>query len=177
MRCSRLVPGYAGWASHDHIFLRLRRNLYLEESIGDAPAKARVKASAPTSRRQAAGAANTEHGHEFFVVPVWQESGTAGRLEDHMLRRQLGTILVLVVLFSFLAAAVWFMIWAWGMVEGPMSIHQRIAMILGIVFTCLVGFGLMGLIFFSSREGYDEPPRFILQDEDEPDDDGDATKR
>jgi hypothetical protein len=32
------------------------------------------------------------------------------------------------------------------------------ALILGVVFSCLVGFGLMGLIFFSNRRGYDEPP-------------------
>jgi hypothetical protein len=36
-----------------------------------------------------------------------------------------------------------------------------IAMILGVFFSCLVGFGLMGTIFFSSRHGYDEPLTFI----------------
>ena len=30
------------------------------------------------------------------------------------------------------------------------------AMILGIVVTSFVGFGLMGLMFYSSRHGYDE---------------------
>lgn len=31
-------------------------------------------------------------------------------------------------------------------------------MILGIVFSLVVGVGLMGLVFYSSRKGYDEPP-------------------
>jgi hypothetical protein len=38
-----------------------------------------------------------------------------------------------------------------------------VAMALGIVFSLLVGCGLMALVFFSSRHGYDEPAH--LQDE------------
>jgi hypothetical protein len=44
---------------------------------------------------------------------------------------------------------------------------EWIAMILGIFFSCLVGFGLMGLMFFSSREGYDEPPTYIQENDDD----------
>jgi hypothetical protein len=33
-------------------------------------------------------------------------------------------------------------------------------MLLGIVLSCLVGFGLMGLMFFSRRQGYDAPADF-----------------
>ena len=39
-----------------------------------------------------------------------------------------------------------------------MSIHGYIAMVLGIVGSLIVGCGLMGLLFYSSRRGYDEPP-------------------
>jgi len=67
-----------------------------------------------------------------------------------------------VVLFGFLGASVWFMITAWNSIEGTMGVHQWIAMFLGVFFSCLVGFGLMG-------EGYDEPPTFVQQDDD-PDD-------
>jgi hypothetical protein len=42
-----------------------------------------------------------------------------------------------------------------------MGVHQWIAMILGVVFSCVVGFGLMGAMFFSSRQGYDDPPQFV----------------
>jgi hypothetical protein len=36
------------------------------------------------------------------------------------------------------------------------SVHGYIAMSLGIVFTLLVGCGLMGLMFYSSRHAYDD---------------------
>jgi hypothetical protein len=42
--------------------------------------------------------------------------------------------------------------------EVEMSVHGYVAMILGIIFSLLVGCGLMALVFYSSRRGYDEPP-------------------
>ena len=87
-----------------------------------------------------------------------------------MPRRYLGTAFVLAVLLSLLAWAVWTMVQMWNSVEGTMGTHEVIAMWLGIVFSCVVGFGLMGLMFFSSREGYDEPPTYIREDEDEDED-------
>src|SRR5260370_39336678 len=39
-------------------------------------------------------------------------------------------------------------------VSGP----GYLAMAFGVLFTIAVGAGLMGLIFYSSRRGYDEPP-------------------
>jgi len=45
--------------------------------------------------------------------------------------------------------------------EGPAMPGQGyLALTLGVVFALLVGFGLMALLFFSSRRGYDEPPRY-----------------
>jgi hypothetical protein len=49
-------------------------------------------------------------------------------------------------------------IYAWNSVDVEMSIHGYIAMILGIVFSLVIGCGLMALMFYSSRHGYDEPP-------------------
>jgi hypothetical protein len=40
-------------------------------------------------------------------------------------------------------------------------------MIFGVLFTIVVGVGLMGLIFYSSRRGYDEPPTSERTDEDD----------
>ena len=84
-----------------------------------------------------------------------------------MSRRYLGTAFVLVVLLGFFGWAVWIMLRMWTSVEGAMGTHEWIAMILGIFFSCLVGFGLMGLMFFSSREGYDEPPTYIQENDDD----------
>ncbi len=85
-----------------------------------------------------------------------------------MLRRYFGTVLTLAVLLGFLACAVWFMIWGWTSIDAKMSVHAWAALILGVFFSCVVGFGLMALLFFSSRKGYDEPPTFVLGDDDVP---------
>lgn len=37
-----------------------------------------------------------------------------------------------------------------------LSIHGKIAMALGVLFTMAVGFGLMALLFHSNRGGHDE---------------------
>jgi len=73
-----------------------------------------------------------------------------------MIRRYLGTILVVVVLVCLLGWAFWIMVTAWTHIDAKMSGHGWAALILGIVFSCVLGFGLMGLMFFSSRRGYDE---------------------
>ncbi len=44
-----------------------------------------------------------------------------------------------------------------GQVDIP--IEGYIALALGIVLSLVVGIGLMALVFYSSRSGYDEPPR------------------
>ncbi len=49
-------------------------------------------------------------------------------------------------------------IYAWNSVEVEMSVHGYVAMILGIIFSLVVGCGLMALVFYSNRRGYDEPP-------------------
>jgi hypothetical protein len=47
--------------------------------------------------------------------------------------------------------------WGWEQTAGTeMGFHGWLAMILGIVFTIAIGCGLMGLMFYSSRYGYDE---------------------
>ena len=42
---------------------------------------------------------------------------------------------------------------------GAISIHGYIALALGVVLTLGVGGGLMALVFFSARQGYDERGR------------------
>jgi len=72
----------------------------------------------------------------------------------------LGTIALVVALLAILIAAGWFAAGAWISVQGPpMPVNGYIAMTLGIVFSLIVGIGLMGLVFYSSRHGYDEPHR------------------
>ncbi len=63
------------------------------------------------------------------------------------------TVIALLVL---LAAAIWYCIHAWGEVAGSgISPAGWVFLVLGAVLTVLVGGGLMGLLFYSSREGKD----------------------
>ena len=70
-------------------------------------------------------------------------------------------ILLVVVLLAILAGAV---VFAYeGLTEGgdtSIGVHGRIAMFLGVLFSLVCGVGLMTLVFYSSRHGYDEPPSF-----------------
>jgi hypothetical protein len=74
----------------------------------------------------------------------------------------LGKIALILALVGILAAAGWFAADAWVAVSGPpMPADGYIAMGLGVVFSLVIGCGLMALLFYSSRHGYDEPPREI----------------
>jgi hypothetical protein len=48
-----------------------------------------------------------------------------------------------------------------GNVDVPISAY--FAMAFGGIFSLIVGVGLMALLFYSSRKGYDEPPVAVLE--------------
>jgi hypothetical protein len=65
--------------------------------------------------------------------------------------------LVIIPLMALLGAAVWFALYSWTAIEGPqMPTEGYVAMWLGIVFSLVVGCGLMALVFYSNRHGYDD---------------------
>jgi hypothetical protein len=71
---------------------------------------------------------------------------------------KMGTLALVLVLVVILAAAGWYAASAWVSVSGPpMPETGYIAMALGVIFSLVVGCGLMALLFYSSRHGYDEP--------------------
>jgi hypothetical protein len=67
-------------------------------------------------------------------------------------------IFLIVALVAILVLAILWAIYAWNSVDVEMSVHGYVAMILGIIFSLVVGCGLMALVFYSNRRGYDEPP-------------------
>ena len=73
-----------------------------------------------------------------------------------MKREAITTVFVAVVLFSLLAVAVTFLVSTWQRTDAQMSVHGWIALGLGVFFSLLVGCGLMALMFYSSRRGYDD---------------------
>jgi hypothetical protein len=72
-------------------------------------------------------------------------------------RSALGSIAVLVPLVALLAVAVWFAVHTWMAMEGAaIPVAGYIAMAAGIIVTLIVGVGLMSLLFYSRRHGYDD---------------------
>ena len=72
-------------------------------------------------------------------------------------QRALGSIALLVPLLAMLAASVWFAAQGWMSVEGPaIPLAGYVAMAAGIIVTLIVGIGLMSLVFYSRRHGYDD---------------------
>ena len=80
----------------------------------------------------------------------------------------MGKIVLIAALLALLAGSIWFAAQGWISLEStPMPASGYIAMTLGIVFSLVVGVGLMMLVFYSHRRGYDEPARRVDPDEPE----------
>ena len=70
------------------------------------------------------------------------------------------TILLAAILIAFLVGATVWSVWVWtSMGSVAMSGHGYAAMVLMIVVCVALGVGLMALVFYSNRKGYDEPPQ------------------
>jgi hypothetical protein len=65
--------------------------------------------------------------------------------------------LVVVALLALLAASLWYAYGLWTALESAdMPGWMYGAMFGGVVFSLLVGCGLMALVFYSNRHGYDD---------------------
>ncbi len=82
-------------------------------------------------------------------------------------RLGVGSWIILIVLLSLLVATGVVVYRGWTLGDGadvPASGYA--AMAFGVIISLAVGFGLMALIFYSSRKGYDEPPVLIAPEDD-----------
>jgi hypothetical protein len=67
------------------------------------------------------------------------------------------TALVIVALLVLLGAALYYAAGIWPALESAdMPVWMYVAMGGGVFFSLLVGCGLMALVFYSSRHGYDD---------------------
>lgn len=67
------------------------------------------------------------------------------------------TALIVIILLGLLVASVGVSVWAWqAMGDAEISWHGVVALWLGAALAFVVGAGLMALLFFSRRYGYDE---------------------
>src|SRR5258706_13790212 len=82
-------------------------------------------------------------------------------------RMGVGSWIILIVLLSLLVATSFVVYLGWTLgndTDVPTSGYA--AMAFGVVISLAVGFGLMALLFYSSRKGYDEPPVLIVPEND-----------
>jgi hypothetical protein len=65
--------------------------------------------------------------------------------------------LIVLALFAVLSLAVWFAVTAWVHLGGEaIPLYGYVAIAGGVLFSLAVGGGLMALVFYSSRHGYDD---------------------
>jgi len=77
-------------------------------------------------------------------------------------RLGVGSWTIIVILVVLLGATGFVAYLGWILGSGAeVTTSGYVSMALGVVLSLAVGFGLMGLVFYSSRSGYDEPPVFI----------------
>lgn len=80
-------------------------------------------------------------------------------------RLGLGSWTIVVILTALLGAAGFLAYLGWILGSGAeVTTSGYVSMALGVILSLAVGFGLMGLVFYSSRSGYDEPPVLIITD-------------
>lgn len=66
----------------------------------------------------------------------------------------IGVVAVLLALLAAAAAVGW---WAWAeLADIEMSMHGYVALAIGVVATLGLGMGLMWLVYFSHRRGFDD---------------------
>jgi len=66
-------------------------------------------------------------------------------------------LLIIIPLLLILVGSLWFASMAWTALGGePMPAYGYYAMGGGIAFSLLIGCGLMALVFYSNRRGYDD---------------------
>src|SRR6195256_6878118 len=78
-------------------------------------------------------------------------------------RMGVGSWIILIVLLSLLVATGVVIYLGWTLANGtdvPTSGYA--AMAFGVIISLAVGFGLMALLFYNSRKGYEEPPVLIV---------------
>ncbi len=78
--------------------------------------------------------------------------------------------LVIAVLFALLIATGVLGYLGWTSTDISVPAVGYVALALGAVFSLAVGVGLMALVFYSSRKGYDEPAKLIEEPESDADD-------
>jgi hypothetical protein len=85
-----------------------------------------------------------------------------------------GAYAVIAILLALLIGVIVIAVMGWSAAAGTeVPLAGYFAMAIGVTASLVVGIGLMALVFYSSRAGYDEPAKLVEPSErDEPNNDG-----
>ena len=98
-------------------------------------------------------------------MKIFGSSPRTGKLRPTLADMDAGSWSVVAILLLALGAASYFAYVGWMTdADIPMSDSAYVAIALGVCVSIIVGAGLMALIFFSSRSGYDESPQVERDD-------------
>ncbi|WP_298881361.1 hypothetical protein [uncultured Bradyrhizobium sp.] len=100
----------------------------------------------------------TSTDNQAAVAPSGSEGGKLSRW------------VVIAVLSALLLAACILGYLGWTSTDTKVPEAGYVALVIGVVFSLLVGAGLMALVFYSSRKGYDEPVVIISEPDSDPED-------
>ncbi|HXJ02995.1 MAG TPA: hypothetical protein VNH44_17380 [Micropepsaceae bacterium] len=67
-----------------------------------------------------------------------------------------GSWIAIAAMGVLLGAAIWFSFWGWSLTDAKIDTNGYIALVLGVVLSMVLGGGLMALLFWSHRKGYDQ---------------------
>lgn len=74
--------------------------------------------------------------------------------------------LVVAVLLTLFVGTVFVSYLGWTSAAGAdVPASGYVALVIGVICSLVVGFGLMALVFYSSRAAYDEPARLVQKDD------------
>lgn len=79
-----------------------------------------------------------------------------------------GSFILITAMLLILGVSSWFAYSGMALEGDPMPVQGYIALTVGIVFSLIFGIGLMALVFFSSRRGYDDQSADPRQNETHP---------
>jgi hypothetical protein len=61
----------------------------------------------------------------------------------------------IVAMGVLLGASIWFAFYGWNLTDGLIDTPGMIALVAGVILSMALGGGLMALVFYSNRKGYD----------------------
>jgi hypothetical protein len=104
--------------------------------------------------------------HEATLRRLLRETPvTLERMKKAFGSNSMGRWATIAVLLGLLALSARVGYGLWSLVDIDMPAWAWVALGFGVGLSLLVGFGLMALLFYSSRMGYDEPARALDQQE------------